>query len=384
MTSAAPQIVDKSTGELLPAVASGFGSSSALEQAAIAEVQVGAMIALRNPRNEDQARDAILRACKRVRFAEKARYSIQNRGQGFTIRFAEEAVRLWGNIKFQRFIISNDDNEIVCKVTGWDLQTGTSYSEDVMVKKRVERKAAQGREVVGQRTTSAGTIVFICVSSDDELLTLTRSMCARAERNIGLKLIPADFREEAHDEIKKTLAEGVKADPEGEKRKVMDGFSSIGVRPIALQAYLGHPLDTITTAEIVDLRGLYAAIKAGEFTWQDVMDRKEAADTDEGGGAKTPPKQRRAPVVAAAGRGAVRPPDDKDRDALTLAISGLADKIAIRRFFLEPTDERQINNKAAEVYSEFIASVGLTLNDPIGVEPMQEIKRLMEQELTAE
>lgn len=379
------EIVDVKTGEVLPpasaAQSSGsFGSLTVLEQAAIAEVQVGAMLALRNPRNEDQARDGILRACKRSTFARMSRYSIPNRGTGFTIRFAEEAVRLWGNIKFQRFIITNTAEEVVCKVCGWDLQTGTSYSEDVMIRKVVERKAPQGREILGQRTTSTGATVYLCVSNDEELVKDLRSQCARIERNIGLKLIPIDVREDALTQVEATSRNEVKADPEKAKRDVLDGFSGIGVRPVALQAYLGHPLDTITEAELVTLRGIYAAIRSGDMTWQSVMDGRDGAEPDD----KAPEARKRAkPVVVAAGKGSVRKLEDPTREAAMVEMSRKCDLIAIRRHDLDPKEASVVNAKSAEVYMEFLERVGLTLSDTISDDSIAELDALLGAELAA-
>jgi len=372
--------VNESTGEIIQAMPEKqtFGSLSVLEQAAIAEIQVGAMIALRNPRNEDQARDGILRACKRPGFAGMARYDIPNRGRGFTIRFSEEAVRLWGNIKFQRFIISNDAASIVCKVAGWDLQTGTSYSEDVMVLKIVERKKPQGREVVGQRTNTNGETVYLCVSTEEEMMKDLRSQCARVERNLGLKLIPIDVREDALTEVEKTNKTQTARDPEAAKRALLDSFSAINIRPIALQSFLGHSLDTVTEGELTRLRGIYAAIKSGETTWVEVARAEdEVLITDE---TPPPPPKRKATIIS--GKGTVRP-------AVTAAIaedqmrkiSDLCDKIAIDRNFIDPSNTTDVNRKSAAVYAGLLDLNGLTLQDPLTDEVRAELLSQLEDEV---
>jgi hypothetical protein len=51
-----------------------------------------------------------------------------------------------------------------------------------------------------------------------------------------------------------------------------------------LVKYLGHQLDTCSPTELVDLRGMYGAIRDGEATWKQVMENK----AEQGGGGDAP------------------------------------------------------------------------------------------------
>ena len=85
----------------------------AVAAAAKAEIESSYVLAIKNPRNEDDSRTRILNVCRNLKFAEGAKYSKpqgskkndrtgqweKNYVVGPSIRFAEEAIRLWKNIK---------------------------------------------------------------------------------------------------------------------------------------------------------------------------------------------------------------------------------------------------------------------------------------------
>ena len=66
-----------------------------------ARIQSAYWMAVNRPRNVDSARAAILKECSRPAFAEKAEYSKPVGGKrirGPSVRLAELALRLWGNV----------------------------------------------------------------------------------------------------------------------------------------------------------------------------------------------------------------------------------------------------------------------------------------------
>ncbi len=65
------------------------------------------------------------------------------------------------------------------------------------------------------------------------------------------------------------LASGLLISVREAKKKILDSFSEIGVKPKDLQKYLGHPTDSLSPKELADLRGIYRAIKDGEASWSD-------------------------------------------------------------------------------------------------------------------
>lgn len=254
----------------------------AAAEAAKARIQSAYVVALNRPRNVDQSRDRILHACKRPAFAERVEFSKPVAGRqikGPSIRFAELALREWGNIMTDVMVIYEDDEIRRSKVMVIDLETNSSFSKEIQIAKTVERKVAKDREIIGERTNTAGEKVYIVKCTDDELHNKESAAISKALRNEGLRIIPSDIVDEAIDLAKKTLADRDKKDPDATKKALMDSFSEIGVKPKDIQKYLKHPTDAITPAELSELRGIYRAIKDGESKWADyITDDKSTSE----------------------------------------------------------------------------------------------------------
>lgn len=246
----------------------------AAAESAKARIQSAYIMAMHRPRNVDQARINILQACKRPLFAERVEYSkpVGNKAiKGPSIRFAELAVREWGNVLVESQTVYEDDFIRRIKVTCTDLETNSSHSKEIQISKTVERKKSEGREVLGERTNTNGDKVFIVKATDDELHNKEAALISKAVRNEGLRLIPSDIIDEAMDTAKATLRDRDKADPQAAKKKLLDAFAEIGIKPKDLEEYLRHKTDNVAPGELEDLRGIYRALKDGEATWADYV-----------------------------------------------------------------------------------------------------------------
>lgn len=282
-----------------------------------ARIQSAYVMAMQRPRNEDQARSRILSACQRPEFAERVEYKkpqgkSQNKETGRweenyiigpSIRFAELAVREWGNVLVESQVVHEDDKIRRIKVTILDLETNATFGKEIQVQKIVERKSSKGRDVVGQRTNSYGDPVFIVIATDDELHNKEAAMISKVIRNEGLRLIPSDIVDEAITVARKTRRDRDAKDPKEAKKRILDAFDSIGVQPKEIEKLLGHSLDTTSPKELEDLRGIFAAIKSGEATWADYTrqadeDSKEPEPTL-GAKAKPQPEPTSTPQDAA-------------------------------------------------------------------------------------
>ena len=258
------------------------------EQAAIyvsaqarAEIESAFIMALKMPRNRDQARAEILKACKNPTFAEVALYKKPVGGTsivGPSIRFAEEMIRAWKNVKIQSMVIFEDQDRRMTSLNVVDLESNISYSPKITVEKTVERKKAIGREVVSERLNTSNQRIFIVKATDDEIHNKENALLSKEIRNSSLRLIPQDIIEDAKVQIRETLKAGAKADPDKTKKQVLDSFASIGLQPKNLEEYLKHSMDTVSPAELVDLRAMYTTIKNGEATWKDYLEKGEAPE----------------------------------------------------------------------------------------------------------
>jgi hypothetical protein len=150
---------------------------------------------------------------------------------------------------------------------------------DVKVTKTVERKKPlDDGTYISVRKNSSNKDVFTVAATDDELLNKRGAAVSKAIRNLGTRLIPGDLQDEATAVIKQVRLSKATEDPAAYKKKVLDSFNAIGVKPSDLTEYLGHDIDQCSPAEIVDLKSLYGTINDGEATWTEVMDNKEIAD----------------------------------------------------------------------------------------------------------
>lgn len=245
------------------------------------------LVALNHRRNFDLCRMTLLATCRRPKFAEKARYKkpvgkdiIRN----LSIRFADEAVQVFGNIVVDQHPVEDTPECRVVSVTATDLESNTSKTVTIVIEKTVERKyAGQDREILRERKNKDGDPVFIVRATEDEMANKEAAWAAKVRRQLELQLIPRDLQEECEEAIIATVANRDAEDPAAERKHILDSFATLGVRPPDLAAYLGHALDTISPAELQDLREVWTAIDSGEATWKDFFAAKQET-------AETPPK----------------------------------------------------------------------------------------------
>lgn len=249
---------------------------AAAAEGAKARIQSAYLMALHRPRNPDQARDRILHACKRPAFAERVEYNKPVGGRtikGPSVRFAELALKEWGNVLNDSQVVYEDDQVRRVKIFCTDLETNLTHSKEIVINKTVERKKpTEDREVIGERINSQGQKVYIVRATDDEIQNKEAALISKALRNEGLRLIPTDIIDEGVEVARATLRDRDAKDPDTAKKKILDSFSEIGVLPKDIERYLGHKTDTLTPSELQDLRGIYRAIKDGEARWMDYVE----------------------------------------------------------------------------------------------------------------
>jgi hypothetical protein len=282
-----------------PAVAMSASESAAIamatQQKAIVEARY--KMALARPRDLDLVRQKMLKDASRPSFANVAIYHkpVGNGIEGPSIRFVESAIRNMTNILTETSTVSEDDERRVIRVAVSDLETNTYFSQDVTVTKTVERrKLPQGEKPIRVRANSNGQPIYILHATDDEILNKQNALISKAVRTLGLRLIPGDLVDEALWEIKKTMAQQDRQDPDAAKHRIIDAFAQLGVSVEALKEFVGHELSALTPNEIQLLRTTYTSIKDGETSWKAVMDDKAEKEAN----AKEKAKQAATPTSA--------------------------------------------------------------------------------------
>jgi hypothetical protein len=265
-----------------PSAPVAIGETAAAAQAAQSKAVVLARyeMAIRQPRDWDSVRQALLKECRRPSFAhnKSALYKkpIGEGVEGLGIRFVEVGLRCMKNVLVTSSIVFEDENMEAHKVSVTDLEANTGYDLDVKVSKSVERsKPMSDGSYLSVRKNSWGKDVYTVPATDDDLLNKRAALISKAVRTLGLRLIPGDLQDEAEELIRKIRKDDAAKDPDAAKKAIVDAFGDVSVSVDMLTEYLGHPLDEITAQEIVDLRGFYGAIKDGEATWHKIMEHRQ-------------------------------------------------------------------------------------------------------------
>jgi hypothetical protein len=249
--------------------------SSALEAQVRARIEARYTLAMHRPRDMDKVRLAMLKECERPRFAEVARYSKPQGGGSVTgpsIRFVEAALRCLGNIATETTVTLDDDIRRVIRVEVTDLETNVTHPKEIVVSKEIERRNADGREVVRERKNKAGITLYVVKATDDETMLKESSMVSKALRQLGLRLIPGDLIDEAMETVVATQKNTDKKDPDAARKRVFDCFDSLGIGAEALKKYLGHDVGPL---DLQHLRELYTAVKQGEVIWSELIGQAE-------------------------------------------------------------------------------------------------------------
>jgi hypothetical protein len=249
-----------------------------------AQTQARYIVALQRPRDWDTVRVLMLKECARPAFAAGALYQKPIGGnktvEGFSIRFAEALQRNISNISTDTVVDDEDENVIKLRVITTDLESNTSWSTGVTVRKTIERrKVREGQTVLSTRRNEVGDIVYLIEASDDEILVKQNALVSKAARNNIVRLCPGDIQDDCEAKIKAVVASKTKEDPDGERKKILDFFGTVGVLPDELKAYLGHDLGPgqVSVEELDDLRKVYTALKERETSWAKVMQEKAEA-----------------------------------------------------------------------------------------------------------
>ena len=250
-------------------------ATAGAEALARAEVEARYVVAKRYPRDDDAVRQRLLKECARPNFADVARYEIPRAGRkikGLSIRFAEAARRLSGNMATTVQTVFQDDDQQILRVASVDFETNAIDVEEVVVPRYKEmRDPRQGDEVVGQRVNSTGQTVYKVRTSDDDHRFKRRSETQRAKRNGILALLPGDLLDECKAAIDDTIYSDVAEDPDAYRKQIVDSFASLNVPVEELRDYLGHDIGQASPAQLAELGAVFQTVKSGEANWRQCL-----------------------------------------------------------------------------------------------------------------
>ena len=229
-----------------PGPGTNVGAVAIEQERAVAEAQGQLILAKRFPRNLTEAHAELMIACKSKAFADTAFYSVPNRGTGPSIRFAEEVARVFGNFQYGHKELSRTEGKSEVEVFAWDMQNNNRSTRQITVMHLVDTK--NGPKPCRDQADIDNKIA---------------NVASKQMRGRILALLPKWLVAEAIEECKKTIA-GTNDEPISTRvRKMTQAFSRFGVTTEHLERYLGCSLDEVMLDQLVDMTGIFNALREG-------------------------------------------------------------------------------------------------------------------------
>jgi hypothetical protein len=245
--------------------ANGISQATAVEQArAVAEVAAAVRVARDFPRNEDQARERMVRACSTQALADRAFYSLPRAGgrvEGMTVHIAREIAACWGNVDYGIREMRRDDAAGVSEMQAWawDQETNVRSSRSFVVPHAI--MSGKGADKRRKPLTDLGDIA-----------NNNNSVAARAVRETIFTILPIWYVTEAEN-IANAVLRGEhpsqQQKPADAAEQVINGFADFGVTLAMLEGYVALPRDEWTPQTIGALRVLGGEINRGEKKVED-------------------------------------------------------------------------------------------------------------------
>lgn len=218
------------------------------QERAIAEVQAAIILAKKFPRNPIEAMDRITTACQRPSLAEQALYSYSRGGTEITgpsIRLAEAIAQNWSNLQFGIKELEQRNGESTVQAYAWDMETNVRQEKTFQVKH--ERYTRKGK---------------YALEDPRDIYEMTANQGARRLRACILGIIPGDVIDAAVSQCEQTLK--AKADTSVDAlKKLVEAFAAFKVTKEQIEKRIQRRLDTITAAQLVQLRKIYNSLKDG-------------------------------------------------------------------------------------------------------------------------
>jgi hypothetical protein len=233
------------------------------------EVQVAMLSAKKFPRDELYAMDRIKKSCQRMTLAEVAIYSYPRGGTNVTgpsIRMAEAIAQNWGNMDFGVIELERREGASEMMAYAWDLETNTRSTKTFTV--RHKRDTKQGSKDL---------------TDERDIYEMAANQGARRVRSCIMNVVPGDVVDMAVKEARKTLADGDKRPVNEILKEMLKVFKEIGVTQEMVEHYMGKKAADLLKEDLVDLRGVYKAIKDGQSKKEDYFGREDptAANREE-------------------------------------------------------------------------------------------------------
>jgi hypothetical protein len=241
------------TGGYIAPAAPTVTQATAVEQArAVAEVAAAVQVAQMNPRDMNRAWAEMQAACARLGLANRAFYSVKNRGSGPSVHLARELARIWGNMDYGVHELHRDDERGMSEIRAyaWDQQTNMRSSRTFQVP---HRRLGGGAKITDLT----------------EVYLNNQNIGARAVRESILAALPADFVEEAKALCRKTIERGDGKPLPERIANMVSRFKELGVTVARIETKVGRKRGQWTAADVAELAVVFGSIDRRETTAED-------------------------------------------------------------------------------------------------------------------
>lgn len=260
---------------------------SPLVAQAEAREKVRFLIALKRPRNWDEVRLKLKNAIERPGWAgvpgndkEKnwgaAWYDkpIGTGVEGFSIRFAEEAMLCMGNIDVATITLYEDEKVRQLQLVVLDLENNNSYPSSITLEKTViRRKLRKGeKSPFPPVINSFGDVTYKMPASQDDMTQKQASEISKAMRTGIMRILPGWIKAECRTRILELRRGAVAKDPDGFRKKMLDGFAGLNIMPSDLEKLLGCEVSKASPDQLADLRDLWKNITNGDDTFANALE----------------------------------------------------------------------------------------------------------------
>jgi hypothetical protein len=230
---------------------SGGAVAEQMQKREEAEIFAMVVMAKRFPRDPAASMDRILNAFSRPSLAEVSQYQFARGGTdivGPSIRSAEAIAQEWGNLD-----------------TGWyEIERGIgadgkpfSFIEAYCLDLQSTNRKRLRFIVPHWRDTKSGGYKL---KDERDIYEVCANMAQRRLRACILANIPGDVIETAMKQAEVTLRTNADTSPEAQK-KLLEAFAAWGITKEHIEARIQRRLDTITAAQMVQMKRIYVSLR---------------------------------------------------------------------------------------------------------------------------
>lgn len=266
-------------------------ANNAAAETAKALIHAAFTLALHRPRDIRTAKLNIERECRVFSFAEKTRYELRFGGTtitGPTIRLMELIKREYQNLYTIARVTYDGAHSMRMDVTIIDLETNTSYSEEISFAKTVERKGSgkytpKGRTVISSRecTDDNGRAytLYTVIATEQEIAAKREALVSKAIRKLVERIVPRHLIDDAMQVAEETIQKRIHEDPHAARESVIKRFFRIGIMPTDIEIFLQHQIDQCLDEEVSLLLRICTSIEDGQSKWVDFAAADESANS---------------------------------------------------------------------------------------------------------